>query len=150
MPDIFAGGIFVAFGLFFAVSSLTYQIGTPFQMGPGFVPLLLGAALVVLGVVIAGSGFVGETEHSIGSVPWRAVILLTIAFIFFGLTIRNLGVVPALFFTTLLAAFASERMGVVSALVIAVALTVTSVVIFVVLLQLRLPLFGPWLGFLGF
>jgi hypothetical protein len=149
LPDILVGGIFIAFGAAFALATIIdYDIGTPFQMGPGFFPLVLGALLAVLGAGVVGSGFVTEREELIGSIPWRAVILLTVAFIFFALTVRNLGVVPSLFVTVLLAAFASERIGVVGALAIGVGLTVASVVIFVVLLQLTLPLFGPWLPFL--
>ena len=149
LVDILAGAIFIVFGLSFAAVSLTYEVGTPFQMGPGFFPLVLGAILVLLGVLIVGSGFVAEREEEVGSPPWRAIVLLTLAFIFFGLTIRNLGVVGALFVSTLLAALASERIGILVALVIATALTILSVVIFIVALQLRLPLFGPWLGPLG-
>lgn len=145
LPDILGGTIFVVFGLAFAVMSATYDIGTPFQMGPGFFPLVLGGILVLLGVLVVGSGFVAEREEHVGTVPWRAVVLITAAFVFFGLTIRGLGVVPSLFITTLLAAFASERMRPVSAVAIAVGLTCLSVVIFIVVLQLRLPLFGPWL-----
>lgn len=147
LPDILAGSIFMAFGLFFAVTSTTYEVGTPFQMGPGFFPLLLGGVLVLLGILVVGSGFVAEREEEVGTIPWRAVVLIPIAFVFFGLTVGGLGLVPTLFITTLLAAFASERVPVLTALAIAVGLTVVSVVIFVVALQLRLTLFGPWLAF---
>lgn len=147
LPDILAGSIFMAFGLFFAVTSTTYEVGTPFQMGPGFFPLLLGGVLVLLGILVVGSGFVAEREEEVGTFPWRAVVLIPIAFVFFGLTVRGLGLVPTLFITTLLAALASERVPVLTALAIAVGLTVVSVVIFVVALQLRLTLFGPWLAF---
>lgn len=150
MADILAGGIFILFGLSFAVAAMAdYEIGTPLHMGPGFLPLLLGGLLVLLGVLVAGSGFVAEREDPLGVVPWRAIVLLPIAFIFFGLTVRNLGVVASLFVTTLLAAFSSVRISLVSGLLIAAGLTVASVLIFIVGLQLRLPLFGPWLRFLG-
>jgi hypothetical protein len=150
LADILAGTIFIGFGGAFAVATLAgYDIGTPFAMGPGFFPLMLGGLLVALGILVVGSGFVAERAEGLGIVPWRAIVLLPIAFIVFGLSVRNLGVVPALFVTTLLAAFASERMRVFSGLVIAVGLTVASVLIFIVALQLRLPLFGPWLDFLG-
>ena len=147
--EILCGGIFVAFGLSFAVIALTYDVGTPFQMGPGFFPLMLGGLLTLLGVLIMGSGFTKHEDSPIGIVPWRALVLLPSAFIFFGLTVRGLGVVPALFVTTLLAAFASERTSVISGIAIAGGLTIASVLIFIVGLQLRLPLFGPWLSFLG-
>ena len=65
--------------------------------------------------------------------------------LFFGITIRGLGVVGALFGSTLLAALARKATSVREALLIAVGLTVLSVVIFVLALQLRLPLIGNWI-----
>lgn len=147
LPDILAGSIFMAFGLFFAVTSTTYEVGTPFQMGPGFFPLLLGGVLVLLGILVVGSGFVAEREEEVGTFPWRGMVLIPIAFIIFGLTVRGLGLVPTLFITMLLAGFSSERISIVVALAIAVGLTVLSVLIFVVALQFHLSLFGPWLAF---
>lgn len=150
LADILAGGVFIIFGLSFAVAAMVdYDIGTPLQMGPGFLPLLLGGMLVLLGVLVVGSGFVAEREEPLGTVPWRALVLLPIAFIVFGLTVRNLGAVGSLFITILLAALSSVRISFVSGLLIAAGLTVASVLIFIVALQLRLPLFGPWLRFLG-
>lgn len=149
LADLLAGAVFIGFGLAFAVATLAdYEIGTPLAMGPGFLPLLLAGMLLVLGVAIVASGLVAGREEPLGSVPWRAVVLLPLAFIVFGLTVRNLGVVPSLFLATLLAAFSSVRMSPLNALLIAAALTATSVLIFVVALQLRLSLFGPWLSFL--
>jgi hypothetical protein len=66
--------------------------------------------------------------------------------VFFGATVRGLGLAPTLFVTALLAALAGRRPGVVRALVTAAALTVLCLLVFVGLLQLRLPLLGPWLG----
>jgi len=146
-PDIAAGAVFIGFGLAFALQSLTYDVGTPFRMGPGFFPLLLGIVLTLLGAVIVASGFNADREGLIGGVPWRGLLLIPLALLFFGLTVRGLGVVPALFVTTSLAGLASVRVRPLIAVVIAAGLTATSVVVFIVALQLRLPLFGPWLRF---
>jgi len=146
-PDIAAGAIFVGFGLAFALQSLTYDVGTPFRMGPGFFPLLLGGVLTILGAIIVASGFNAEREGLIGAVPWRGLLLISVALLFFGLTVRGLGVVPSLFVTTSLAGLASVRVRPLTAIVIAAGLTATSVVVFIVALQLRLPLFGPWIPF---
>jgi Tripartite tricarboxylate transporter TctB family len=150
-PDILAGLIFVAFGLGFAVMSLSYELGTPLRMGPGYFPLVLGGILVLLGLLIAGKGFVAGAgpgdEGRFGSVPWRALVLLVVAVLFFGLTVRGLGLVPATAVAALLAALASSRTGILAAVAIAAGLTVLSVLIFVLALQLRLPLLGPWLPF---
>jgi hypothetical protein len=144
--DLAAGAVFTGFGLAFALTSLTYDIGTPLSMGPGFFPLVLGGILVVLGVAIAITGFVAGEGGELGTVPWKALVLLLAAIVFFGFTVRDLGLVPALFVSVLLAAFAGRGIRVVPALVIAASLTALSVVIFVVALQLRLALIGPWLG----
>ena len=71
--------------------------------------------------------------------------LLVASVLFFGATVRGLGLAPALFMTTFLAALAGQRPGVVRALVTAAGLTVLCLVVFVALLQLRLPLLGTWL-----
>jgi hypothetical protein len=149
VTDLLAGLIFVAFGLAFAATSLSYELGTPLRMGPGYFPLVLGGILVVLGVLIVGKGLVagaGE-EGRLGSIPWRALVLIVLALLFFGLTVRGLGVVPATAVTVLLTALASHRTGILAAVAIAAGLTVLCVLIFVLALQLRLPVFGPWLPF---
>jgi hypothetical protein len=144
--DLLAGGIFVAFGLAFAITSTTYEVGTALRMGPGFFPLVLGSVLVLLGIAIAVKAFVaGEGDDDLGPVPWKAAALLVAALLFFGFTVQGLGLVPALFVTVFLSALAGHRARVIPAVVIASCLTALSVLIFVIVLQLRLPYFGPWL-----
>jgi hypothetical protein len=143
--DLLAGAVFVVFGLAFAVVSTTYPIGTPLRMGPGYFPLLLGGILVALGIAIVVKGFVAGEPEAIGSVPWRAIVLIGVAVMVFGITVRGLGLVPSLFVTAILSAFAGQRVGVLPAVLIAAGLTVVCVLIFVVGLQLRLPLIGPWI-----
>lgn len=146
LKDVVAGGVFIAFGLAFSIGALAYNIGTPLRMGPGYFPLILGILLVGLGIGIIVKGLIAG-EGGIGGLEWRAVILITAGLLFFGLTVRGLGVVIALFGAVLLGALARSRTTPVEAVAIAVGLTVLSVVIFIVLLQLRLPLVGPWLPF---
>ena len=54
--DLASGAIFVAFGAYFALEAMRYEFGTPFRMGPGFMPIVLGGILVALGVAVAASG----------------------------------------------------------------------------------------------
>ena len=143
--DLLAGATFVGFGLAFAITSSTYERGTPLRMGPGYFPLVLGSLLVLLGILIVVKAFVAGEGGDIGAVPWKAAALLVAALLFFGFTVRGLGLVPALLVTVFLSALAGHRARVIPAVVIAASLTALSVLIFVVLLQLRLPYFGPWL-----
>ena len=145
LKDVLAGGVFIALGVAFAAGSLAYDIGTPVRMGPGYVPLVLGVVLAGLGVLVIVKGFIAGEGEPIGEVDWRAVVLITAALLFFGVTVRGLGVIGALFGASLLAALARSQTSVREALVIAVGLTALSVVIFIVALQLRLPLVGTWI-----
>jgi hypothetical protein len=119
-------------------------------MGPGFFPLVLGGILVRAGRPDRRHGLRRRRrrrrQREIGTVPWRALVLLLAAILVFGFTVRGLGLAPALFVAVLLAAFAGRGVRVVPAVVIAASLTALSVLIFVYALQLRLALVGPWLG----
>jgi len=145
LKDILAGLTFVAFGLAFAVLASGYAVGTPVRMGPGFFPLGLGGILVLLGGVIVVKGFLAGEGEAVGVIPWRALGLILGAVLFFGVTVRGLGLVPSTFVAVLMSTFASRRTGLLGAVLITVGLTVLCVLIFVVALQLRLPLIGPWI-----
>ena len=69
--------------------------------------------------------------------------MLLSAPVVFGLTIRPLGMVPALFLTTFVAAFASRRIRPAVAFALALGLTVFCVAVFHYGLNLPLRLYGP-------
>lgn len=153
--DVLAGGIFIALGLAFALGARSYELGTALKMGPGYVPFVLGGLLALLGigVIVDGLRLARLSEEDTpteqaprAGLPWRAIALMSVAFLVFGAGVRPLGLVPVLLLTTFLAALADRSTSLLKALLIAVALTVACVVIFVVLLQLRLPLLGTALG----
>jgi hypothetical protein len=82
----------------------------------------------------------------LAGIQWRPTAAIFAAVAFFALTVDGLGLLPATFGTGLLAAMARPGTRPLRALVIAVGLALASWIIFVVLLQLRLALFGDWLG----
>ncbi|HZB31103.1 MAG TPA: tripartite tricarboxylate transporter TctB family protein [Streptosporangiaceae bacterium] len=145
-PDVLAGGIFILFGGVFVVGSLGYGLGTPLRMGPGAFPLLVGATVAGLGLAIVVKGLIAGEVVSFGPIPWRAVAVIVLAVLFFGFTVRGLGFVPTSAVTALLTTMASTRVRLLTAVAVAAGLTVAATLIFVVGLQLRIPLWGPWLG----
>jgi len=147
LKDLLAGGIFVGLGLYFAITAWGYDLGSPIRLGPGAFPLILAGVLVLLGLIIVAEGFFAGEEGPVGIVPWRGLLLILPAILFFGFTIRGLGLVPALFVTVFASALASRRAGFVTAAILAAALTVFCTLIFVVALGLPVRLVGPWLGF---
>jgi Tripartite tricarboxylate transporter TctB family len=147
LPDVVVGGIFVVIGGAFVVGSLGYELGTPLRMGPGAFPLLVGVLVVALGLAIVVKGLIAGEVPAFGPIPWRAAAVIVVAILFFGFTVRRLGIVPASAVTAFLTTLASRRMRLITALAVAGGLTLASTLIFVVGLQLRLPLLGTWLRF---
>jgi hypothetical protein len=145
VKDIGAGVIFIAIGLAFGAGALSLPLGTALRMGPGYFPLILAGLLVALGlaIVVYGLGHSAPAGHA---VPWRGLMLILAAPVVFGLTVRGLGLAPALALVALLSAFASRRMSVWLALALTVGLTLFCVLVFSFGLGLPLRLFGPWLN----
>jgi hypothetical protein len=143
--DLVSGCIFVAAGAYFALESLTYEIGTAFRMGPGFMPLMLGTALSLLGLAIAANGWNKPDSEEAPVWPWRGLILIIGVIVFFGATIRGLGFVPVVLVSSFVAAMSSRLNSPVFAAMLAVTLTVMCTLIFVVGLGMSVPWFGPWL-----
>lgn len=147
--DLASGAIFVAFGAYFALEALRYEFGTPFRMGPGFMPVVLGAVLVALGIAVAAKGYGKPDTEEASPWPWRGILLVLGTIIFFAATIRGLGFLPVVLIAAFATALSSARNSPLSALVIAVGLCVLCYLIFVVGLGMIIPLVGPWLQFGG-
>ena len=144
--DLVSGGLFVVAGAYFALEALNYEVGTAFRMGPGFMPLLLGSVLVLLGLGVAASGWKKPDAETPLSPSWRAIVLIVGVIIFFATTIRGLGFVPVVFISSFVAALASRLNSPVFAVLLAITLTVMCTLIFVIGLGMSVPLVGPWLG----
>jgi hypothetical protein len=148
IKDILSGLIFLGFGLAFGFAATGYEIGTAFRMGPGYFPLLLAGALSLLGGGIIFKGVTAAASGGpIGVVPWRGAVLIIGALVYFGATIRGVGLAPAVFGAGLLSALASRHNGPAAALLLAAALTLFCVLIFHYGLGIAVPLVGPWLRF---
>lgn len=145
--DLFSGGVFIAFGAFFASQAATYDIGTPFRMGPGFMPLLLGIVLCLLGLVVVLVGLRKGKDEAISAPSWRGIVLVLGTLIFFALTLRGLGFIPVAFISAFATALASRLNSVLFAALLAAGLTALCVLVFVIGLGLQIPLIGPWLSF---
>lgn len=146
LRELLAGAIFVAAGAYFAFEALTYEVGTAFRMGPGFMPLFLGAVLAALGVGVAASGWSKPDTEKPLAPSWRGIVLIIGVIIFFGATIRGLGFVPVVLVSAFGSAMASRVNSPLFSALLAVGLTVMCTLIFVIGLGMSVPLVGPWLG----
>lgn len=144
--DAVAGILFILVGLFFGINALAMDLGTSLRMGPGYFPLVLAGIMIVLGGFILASSFKSVAEE-MSAHAWRGMLFILPAPIFFGLTVRGLGFVPSIFFTTLIAALASLKMKPLAAVLLAGGVTIFCTLIFSYALGLPFRRFGPWLPF---
>lgn len=162
-----AGLLFIAFAVFFVVQTFGLSglegfladgfaglildaelpIGTARRMGPGFFPLWLSGLLFLLGAVLVVRGVRGSAEASIPPMPWRGIAFILGSTIFFGATVRGLGLVPTTAIAVFIAAYASERMRPGLAVILSVVLTLFVLAVFHYGLGLPLRVYGPWLDF---
>ena len=143
--DFWSGVIFLAVGTFFVVQSRNYQIGTAMQMGPAYFPSVLGVLLALIGLALVVRALI-KPGLAVGRLAYGKVALVTFATVLFALLLRRTGLIVALILLVLISAYASRRFRWPATLILAAALAVGSAILFVQLLQLPLPLLGPWLG----
>ena len=148
IKDLSAGLLFLAVAALFAFGTLDLDLGTPLKLGPGAFPLLLAGVLALLGLIIVAQAVRNPAVHSM-AMPWRGIVLIVLAPILFGLTLRGLGLVASVALIVLVSAFASHRMSPKLAIALTVGLTVFCVLVFNVGLGLPIRLVGPWLRFGG-
>lgn len=162
--EVAAGVTMAAIGILVVIESTTYTIGDAARMGPGYFPLLLGAVLAVLGVIIAFSVDPEEPEkfeaaaaaddatkdiETAALPPSRKDVRMArlrgmgciiggiVAFMIIG---RYGGLVPATFALVLISAMGDLNNRVTSSLVLATAVTIIGTLIFHWGLQLQFPL----------
>lgn len=147
VKDLATGILFILVGAAYAASSYYgLDLGSARSMGPGYFPLMLSGALVLLGVIVGVRSFSMPYE-AITQIPLRAILLVSLAPIVLALTLRGLGFVPSVLLTGMVAALAGSESGLVRGFVIAACVTALSAFIFIFGLGLSAPMFGPWLGF---
>ena len=143
LRDYLCGAVFAAIGSALLIYSvMTLPVGTATVMGPGYFPVLLSSILIALGAIIALSGLRGEIVH-ISPIGWRGVVLVSAAFIFFGVAIHRLGLVPSVTLSAFCAAYASRQISFWRALLLSLGLAVFAALIFKYGLGLSFTLFGP-------
>jgi len=93
--DFWAGLMFIGFGLFAVVWSLThYQMGTAVRMGPAYFPAMLGGLLVVLGLVIL-AGSLAMQGDPVPRLFFRPVFMISLGLVLYGYLMKPLGLVGA-------------------------------------------------------
>jgi hypothetical protein len=144
LKTLLGGLMMLAIGAFFFAGAFDYGIGTFRRMGPGFVPLVLGAILGLLGLALAGSSCtLGAARFRSEFPPLlpRFIIAVVASLSVFALTIERFGLVPAVVLTTAIAACGDREARWLGTLALVSTMALGTWLIFRVGLDLSLPPF---------
>jgi putative tricarboxylic transport membrane protein len=143
--EVMAGLMFLAFAVAFGLGSFSYAMGAALNMGPAYFPRIVAVILGALGLAIMFGGLRGGAG-SIAGVSIRAVVLLLAAPVVFAVSVRPLGLIPAMAFATAMSAGANRDASILDIVMITVSLTFFGCVLFVWGLGVSTPLFAEGLG----
>ncbi len=137
--DFWAGVMLIAIGAAAMFIAREYRFGSTLRMGPGFFPTVLGGILVVFGVFVAAIGM-RSGEKIQGRVSLRALTLLPLSLILFGVLMERVGFVPALVALVFVAAASGREFKLIEVLLLTGILTLASLALFIWGLGLPYPL----------
>lgn len=105
--EVAVAGLFVLLGAYIVWQASFYPIGTLTRMGPGFFPIIIGVALIVLGVALMAE--VARSEAPPPELPVRAIGFVAAGLTGFAIMVDRVGLVPATLVLVVLALLADER-----------------------------------------
>ena len=143
--DLILGTIFLLVSLLVISIAAGYDVGTSRQMGPGYLPIILGICLSVIALLLICGSFFGQVVASEQFVLRPAIFVLG-STLMFALLIRPLGLLVTVFLLVVPAALASGRHRLVPLLALASALSVGTTLLFPLALGQQIPVLGYVFG----
>lgn len=141
---LLGGILLMAIGAFAAWYALGhYPTGSFGNMGPGFLPIVLGGVLALLGLIIAIPAWFRPGDAICGD--WGSACFVVASVVVFGLLVTRLGVVPASLVATLLSLVPDRRLGWPTKFKVAIVISAITYLIFIQGLGMHLPAW-PWSG----
>ena len=133
----------IAVAVFAFWQAANLPIGTLGGMGPGMLPRSLAVLFGLLGALLVLDSVL---EGGLPLEPWsiRGPVLVAVAMVAFGLTVRPLGLVVAGPVAIVIAALASNEVRWVETIVVGLLMTIFCIGLFKFALGLPIPL-APWL-----
>lgn len=140
--EVASGALLATFGVFVALYSLIhYRLGEAAAMGPGYFPLLLGAVLGVIGIIIVAVALLKSAAlDETCNIPLRSFFLVIVSIVAFALLVDSFGFIPAALVTTMVSSRADRTMGFRRTITLAIILSTLTWIIFVVGLKMPFDL----------
>jgi hypothetical protein len=142
--DFFAGLLYIGLGAVAMWIARDYPFGSALRMGPGYFPSVLGGIMIGFGIIVVLMGIKNNEKIKPGF-SWRALIVLPIATVVFGVTMEEAGFIPALALLIPVSAAASKEFKWLEVLFLTIGLILLSLAVFIWGLGLPYPMIkGIW------
>lgn len=141
--DVLAGLFFVVFGSGATLYATRYPLGTLTNMGPGYFPAILGAVLVLFGAGTLLSAVFSTHHVKVPAVAIRPVVAIAASTFAFALLVEHIGLPLSVFVSSLLASAGRPHFLKPGNLLLAAILAALSVLVFIRLLGVPVPLVPP-------
>ena len=142
--DFFAGLLYIVTGAVAMWIATDYPFGSALRMGPGYFPTVLGGIMILFGIAVLLMG-VKNNEKIKGNWSIRALIILPLSAVIFGVLMEEAGFIPALAALIPAAAASGREFKWIEVILLTIGLTVISLAIFIWGLGLPYPLIkGMW------
>jgi len=143
--DLWASVMYIGTGALGMWIARDYPFGSALRMGPGYFPSVLGGIMVVMGVYVIALGLRKDHEKIIGNWSIRALIVLPISMIAFGILMEEAGFIPAMAALIPISAAAGRDFKWLEVVALTIGLTIVCWFGFIYLLGLPYPVIkGMW------
>jgi len=136
-----SGLMFLGIGAVSIFIAQDYPMGTALRMGPGYFPIVLGGIIGLFGIYELVKGLL-KPEAIKGNWSLRALIVLPLSAVLFGVTMEHAGFIPAMIVLIFASAAAGPEFKLWEVGLMAVIMTAASVGLFIYGLGLPYPLFS--------
>ena len=140
--DFLTGLMFIGVGALGIYMAQDYPMGSALRMGPGYFPIVLSGLLILFGIYCLIQGLLKPEKLKGDGWSLRALVILPIGAVIFGLLMEYAGFVPALVVLVFVSAYASTEFKFKEVLMLAIGLTIGSWALFIWGLGLPYPLFA--------
>ena len=141
--DFWGGVMLIAIGVTAVVIARNYPFGSSLRMGPGYFPTVLGWLLTLFGLWFVAKSF-RSTEKIEAGWSLRALVVIPVSLVLFGILMTYAGFVPALAVLIFGSALASSEFNLLEVSLLTVGLTIACIAVFIWGLGLPYPLLVGW------
>jgi putative Ca2+/H+ antiporter (TMEM165/GDT1 family) len=139
--DRLGGALLILIGAGLCAGAVSLNIGTLTEMGSGFIPLVLGVLMIVVGIAVLATENREDREQGEVALPqWRGWLCILGSIAAFVIVGEHGGLIPATFVSVLIAALGDKHNRLRDCIVLALVVTVFGVVVFGYGLGLQMPL----------